>query len=60
MVDETDAPEGYIAVKATMLCGGCKLHKKDRCLTMENVRCCRSERKDGEVVIFKGKPNGTP
>jgi hypothetical protein len=54
-LDEDDAPEGYTAVKAEYLCGGCKLYRKDRCLDMPDVRCCRSERKDRQLVVFKRK-----
>lgn len=53
-IDIKDAPEGYIPVKAEFLCGGCKFYRKD-CFSMENVRCCRSEREDGQLVIFKKK-----
>ena len=53
MVNKNEAPPGYYAEKATMLCGGCKLHRKDKCLDMEDAKCTRSERKDGELVIFK-------
>ena len=54
-IDKKDAPDGYIPIKATFLCGGCKLYKKDKCLKMENVRCCPTERKDKQIVIFKVK-----
>ena len=49
-----DAPEGYIAVKATMLCGGCKFKKKD-CGSLPELNCCPSDRNDNQIVIFKKK-----
>jgi hypothetical protein len=52
-VDIFDAPDGFYAMQATMLCGGCKLHRKDKCLDMEGVNCCRAERSDDQLVIFK-------
>ena len=60
MVDKNDAPEGFYAVKATMLCGGCKLSKKDKCLSIPDANCCRSQRVDGELVIFKRLEQETP
>jgi hypothetical protein len=51
-VNEKDAPEGCIAVKATMLCGGCCMKKK-MCLFEPTFNCCPSEREDGQIVIFK-------
>ena len=52
-MNSNDAPKGFYAVKAVHLCGGCKLMKKDKCLDMDDAKCCRSEREDGELVIFK-------
>ena len=54
-IDVKDAPEGFIPVKAEFLCGGCKLYRNDKCLSMENVRCCPTERNDKQIVIFKRK-----
>ncbi len=53
MLDQSDAPAGFLAVEATMLCGGCKLFRKNKCLTMPEAKCTRSEREDGKLVIFK-------
>ena len=36
MINPDEAPEGFRAVKATMLCGGCKFHKKNRCMTQQD------------------------
>lgn len=51
-VEKYDAPVGTIAVKATMLCGGCKFKKK-KCEEMPDLNCVPSMRKDKQLVIFK-------
>lgn len=51
MLDKNDAPDGYVAKKATMLCGGCKFIKK-RCLEMPELNCTPGLRKDKQLVIF--------
>ena len=53
MIDRHNAPKGFYAAKAVHLCGGCKLIKKDKCIDMADAKCCRSDREDGELVIFK-------
>lgn len=50
-LNELDAPTGYKAVKATVLCGKCKFMKKD-CVNMPWLNCCPGDREDGQLVIF--------
>lgn len=51
-----EAPEGFIAIPAAALCGGCAFWKKCRKNNEpEDIKCCPSERKDGKLVIFKRK-----
>jgi hypothetical protein len=51
-INPNEAPEGFIAKKTTMLCGGCKVK---RCLEKPEVKCCPSQREDGQLVIFVKK-----
>lgn len=53
-LNQNDAPLGYKAVKATMLCGACKFKKKD-CENLPELNCVPSMRKDKQLVIFKVK-----
>ena len=58
MIDPTDAPEGYVAELATMLCGRCKFFKHG--CRNDEARCCAGQRADQTHVIFRKKesPDG--
>lgn len=51
VIDASDAPPGYVAVAATLLCGGCKFWKH-HCRN-DDARCCPSQRVDQSLVIFQ-------
>ncbi len=53
-VDAGDAPPGYRAQEAVMLCGGCAFWKHG--CRNEAARCCRGQRADGMLVVFKKDP----
>jgi len=59
MVNENEAPKGFIAVKATMLCDGCHFFDETGSGNCENdfsvASCEGKEREDKTDVIFKGK-----
>lgn len=59
MVNINDAPEGFYAEKATMLCVGCAFFNEEEDDDNENcysvTSCDREDRPDRENVIFKKK-----
>ena len=52
-IDQSQTPEGFTAIPATMLCGGCAFWKRG--CRNEEALCCPSQRKDNTLVVFTKK-----